>query len=90
MEELKAIVCQAQDIIRSLPVEERASGTDAASLDPTCAQVSSVCLAMPSVLGKYVLVSVNSRFIFICSFLIQTGSSEQVQINPASTQTGSK
>ncbi|XP_053151633.1 serine/threonine-protein kinase WNK3 isoform X2 [Hemicordylus capensis] len=56
VDELKAIVCQAQDIIRSLPVEERISGTDCTS-DPAN---------------------------------IQTGSSEQVQINPASTQTGSE
>ncbi|XP_048347001.1 serine/threonine-protein kinase WNK3 isoform X5 [Sphaerodactylus townsendi] len=57
VEELNAIVCQAQDIIRSLPAEERTSGTDAAPLDLACGQ---------------------------------TGSSEQVQINPASTQTGSE
>ncbi|XP_015278436.1 PREDICTED: serine/threonine-protein kinase WNK3 [Gekko japonicus] len=41
VEELKAIVCQAQDIIRSLPAEERASGTDATSSDPACAQTGS-------------------------------------------------
>ncbi|KAJ6655325.1 hypothetical protein lerEdw1_005517 [Lerista edwardsae] len=56
VDELRAIVCQAQEVIRSLPVEERASGTD-----------STPDLA-------------NS----------QAGSSEQVQINPASTQTGNE
>nr|XP_028567987.1 serine/threonine-protein kinase WNK3-like isoform X33 [Podarcis muralis] len=55
VDELKAIVCQAQDIIRSLPVEERTTGTESTPSD-----------------------------------LTQTGSSEQVQINPASTQTGSE
>nr|XP_048688974.1 serine/threonine-protein kinase WNK3 isoform X7 [Caretta caretta] len=57
VEELRAIVCQAQEILRSLPVEERASGND----------------SVPS--------ESNSS---------QTGSSEQVQINPASTQTGNE
>ncbi|XP_070597388.1 serine/threonine-protein kinase WNK3 isoform X2 [Erythrolamprus reginae] len=56
VDELKAIVCQAQDIISSLPIEERAAGTESASSDPNNCQ---------------------------------TGSSEQVQINPASTQSGS-
>ncbi|XP_034289996.1 serine/threonine-protein kinase WNK3 [Pantherophis guttatus] len=56
VDELKAIVCQAQDIISSLPIEERAAGMESAPSDPN-----------------------NS----------QTGSSEQVQINPASTQSGS-
>ncbi|XP_077185677.1 serine/threonine-protein kinase WNK3 isoform X2 [Paroedura picta] len=41
VEELKAIVCQAQDIIRSLPAEERALGTDVTSSDPACAQTGS-------------------------------------------------
>uniref|UniRef100_A0A8C0IU47 Serine/threonine-protein kinase WNK3 n=1 Tax=Chelonoidis abingdonii TaxID=106734 RepID=A0A8C0IU47_CHEAB len=57
VEELRAIVCQAQEILRSLPVEERASGND----------------SVPS--------ESNSG---------QTGSSEQVQMNPASAQTGSE
>ncbi|KAH1188003.1 hypothetical protein KIL84_012391 [Mauremys mutica] len=57
VEELRAIVCQAQEILRSLPVEERASGND----------------SVPS--------ESNSS---------QTGSSEQVQINPASAQTGNE
>ncbi|XP_030403071.1 serine/threonine-protein kinase WNK3 isoform X1 [Gopherus evgoodei] len=57
VEELRAIVCQAQEILRSLPVEERASGND----------------SVPS--------ESNSS---------QTGSSEQVQMNPASAQTGSE
>ncbi|XP_065279158.1 serine/threonine-protein kinase WNK3, partial [Emys orbicularis] len=57
VEELRAIVCQAQEILRSLPVEERASGND----------------SVPS--------ESNSS---------QTGSSEQVQINPTSTQTGNE
>ncbi|XP_053870743.1 serine/threonine-protein kinase WNK3 isoform X2 [Malaclemys terrapin pileata] len=57
VEELRAIVCQAQEILRSLPVEERASGND----------------SVPS--------ESNSS---------QTGSSEQVQINPASGQTGNE
>lgn len=88
VDELRAIVCQAQERIRSLPVEERASGTDSIP-DPSNHQVSPVCLVI-SLLGRCVLVLGNSLFIFIYSFLIQTGSSEQVQINPASTQTGSK
>ncbi|KAG8129840.1 hypothetical protein E2320_016760, partial [Naja naja] len=54
VDELRAIVCQAQDIISSLPIEERAAGMESA--DPNNCQ---------------------------------TGSSEQVQINPASTQSGS-
>nr|XP_056706201.1 serine/threonine-protein kinase WNK3 [Euleptes europaea] len=41
VEELKAVVCQAQDIIRSLPAEERASGADVAPSDPACAQTGS-------------------------------------------------
>uniref|UniRef100_A0A8C6Y0N9 Serine/threonine-protein kinase WNK3 n=1 Tax=Naja naja TaxID=35670 RepID=A0A8C6Y0N9_NAJNA len=53
VDELRAIVCQAQDIISSLPIEERAAGMESA--DPNNCQ---------------------------------TGSSEQVQINPASTQSG--
>ncbi|KAG6922489.1 WNK lysine deficient protein kinase 3, partial [Chelydra serpentina] len=57
VEELRSIVCQAQEILRSLPVEERVSGND----------------SIPS--------ESNSS---------QTGSSEQVQINPASTQTGNE
>ncbi|XP_038237153.1 serine/threonine-protein kinase WNK3 isoform X2 [Dermochelys coriacea] len=57
VEELRAIVCQAQEILRSLPVEERVSGND----------------SIPS--------ESNSS---------QTGSFEQVQINPASTQTGNE
>ncbi|XP_013927347.1 PREDICTED: serine/threonine-protein kinase WNK3 [Thamnophis sirtalis] len=56
VDELRAIVCQAQDIISSLPIEERATGMESAPSDPNNCQ---------------------------------TGSSEQVQINPASTQSGS-
>lgn len=46
MEELKAIVCQAQDVIRNIPIEERASGTDSTS-DTANPQVSPDCLVMP-------------------------------------------
>lgn len=45
VDELKAIVCQAQDIIRSLPVEERTTGTESTPSDLT--QVSYVCLVIP-------------------------------------------
>ncbi|XP_026567322.1 serine/threonine-protein kinase WNK3 isoform X7 [Pseudonaja textilis] len=55
VDELRAIVCQAQDIISSLPIEERAAGMESSADPNNC----------------------------------QTGSSEQVQINPASTQSGS-
>ncbi|XP_062975526.1 serine/threonine-protein kinase WNK3 [Elgaria multicarinata webbii] len=40
VDELRAIVCQAQDIIRSLPVEDRASGAESAS-DPANSQTGS-------------------------------------------------
>ncbi|XP_039221986.1 serine/threonine-protein kinase WNK3 isoform X1 [Crotalus tigris] len=56
VDELRAIVCQAQDIISSLPIEERAAGMESAPSDPNNGQA---------------------------------GPSEQVQINPASTQSGS-
>lgn len=89
VEELRAIVSQAQDILRSLPLEDRVSGMESAP-DPANTQVSSASLSNASFLEWCLLVLGNSLFIFIYSFLIQTGSSEQVQINPASTQTGSK
>uniref|UniRef100_A0A6I8PG62 Serine/threonine-protein kinase WNK3 n=1 Tax=Ornithorhynchus anatinus TaxID=9258 RepID=A0A6I8PG62_ORNAN len=57
VEELRAVVCQAQEILRTLPIEERVSGIDSAHSE-----------------------SISS----------QTGSSEQVQINPASTQTSNE
>uniref|UniRef100_A0A8C8SU86 Serine/threonine-protein kinase WNK3 n=1 Tax=Pelusios castaneus TaxID=367368 RepID=A0A8C8SU86_9SAUR len=57
VEELRTIVCQAQEILRSLPVEERVSGSDSIPSESTSSQ---------------------------------TGPSEQVQINPASIQTGSE
>ncbi|XP_054859257.1 serine/threonine-protein kinase WNK3 [Eublepharis macularius] len=41
VEELKAIVCQAQDIVRSLPAEEKASGMDAAASGPASVQTGS-------------------------------------------------
>ncbi|KAM6475737.1 serine/threonine-protein kinase WNK3 isoform 2-T6 [Liasis olivaceus] len=41
VDELRAIVCQAQDIICSLPIEERASGMESAPSDPTNCQTGS-------------------------------------------------
>ncbi|XP_063150229.1 serine/threonine-protein kinase WNK3 [Candoia aspera] len=41
VDELRVIVCQAQDIICSLPIEERASGMESAPSDPTNCQTGS-------------------------------------------------
>ncbi|XP_075774599.1 serine/threonine-protein kinase WNK3 isoform X2 [Pelodiscus sinensis] len=38
VEELRAVVCQAQEILRSLPLEERAAGSDAAPGEPGSSQ----------------------------------------------------
>ncbi|KAH0628862.1 hypothetical protein JD844_010463, partial [Phrynosoma platyrhinos] len=41
VDELRAIVCQAQDIIRSIPVEDRSSGLESVPSDPANTQTGS-------------------------------------------------
>ncbi|XP_062827260.1 serine/threonine-protein kinase WNK3 isoform X1 [Anolis carolinensis] len=41
VDELRTIVCQAQEIIRSIPIEDRASGLESVPLDPANSQTGS-------------------------------------------------
>lgn len=84
VEELRAIVGQAQEILHVHSAAERASGVDAVAVEPSSGQVRAI-MSQIGLLG-----SVSGTSLFTSSFLIQTGSSEQAQINSAATQTSSK
>lgn len=84
VEELRAIVGQAQEILHVHSAAERAIGVDSITMESSSSQVREIAQQI-GLLGY-----VSGTSLFIYSFLIQTGSSEQVQINSASTQTSSK
>lgn len=64
VDELRAIVCQAQDIISSLPIEERAAGMESAPSDPNNCQVSLASLVMP-VFWKDVYLYWETPFLYL-------------------------